>query len=331
MKYSLVHYLRNFPLRYYATGGLFSHNEPVALFFLSAKAASVLVARNQRALAYEDKIDEVADHPPIPAAPSPLASGTKTFINRFFARNRLRGLPRMVLVPDFGTEDLYCNIHNTKNLRDYSVEGLLESLAEEPRQVIGAWDESREFRWSVLSTDLKPLIGRIDRRHTHIMILGLPQEYCELCECWAEAQRGSLLGIVPAPIACLRWFIENVPLGSRAGFLVLVLNQTIVIAAVRNGTVTLIRQYETDVDFVVKELGTITAEVDPGQLPHTLVWSAEEAVKSLASRFQGLALDEETLGRISGSQLSIRNGNGRSRLIDDPRAFLLMWLESKIV
>jgi hypothetical protein len=334
MSYSLVHYLRNFPLRYYATGGLVSRNEPAALFFLSTKAASVLVMRHRRAVAYEDKIEEIPDHPPIPSSPGAgaLSSTSRTFTNKLFARSHLHGMPKIVLVPDFGAaEDLYCNIHNTKNLRDYSVEGLLENLMEEPRQVIGAWDETREFRWSVLGANLQPVTGRIDRHHSHIMILGIPQEYCELCETWAEAQQGSLLGIIPAPIACLRWFIEKIPLGSRAGFLVLALNQTTVVAAVQNQTVTLIRQYDSEIDFVEKELATITAELEPTRPANICVWSAQGAPKSLASRFQGLALNEEAMGKIQGSEITVRNGNGTLRSVDDPSAFLLMWLESRIV
>jgi hypothetical protein len=330
MSYSVVHYLRNFPLRYYLTGGLVSRSQPVALFFLSAEASCVLVMRRRRATAYEDKVEEVVDHPPIPSLPNALPSTGKAFTTKLFARSHLSGKPKIVLVPDFGAEDLYCNIHNTKNLRDYSVEGLLESLTEDPRQVIGVWDETRQFRWSVLGANLQSVSGRIDRHHSHIMILGIPQEYCELCETWAEAQQGSLLGIVPAPIACLRWFIEKIPLGSRAGFLALALSQTTVVAAVQNRTVTLIRQYDNEVDFVEKELATITAELEPTQPAHICVWSAEGAPKSLASRFQGLALDEETLEKIHGSEITVRNGNGSSRQVDDPRAFLLMWLESRI-
>src|SRR4051812_49247684 len=149
MHYSLAHYLRNVPARYYMSGGLVSREEPEVLFFLSLDAASVLVVRRRRAVAYEDKIDEIADHPPIPGAGGALSAVSKAFTAKLFARNRLHGSPKIILVPDFGPEDLYCNIHNTKNLRDYSIEGLLESLHEEPRQVIGVWDDTREFRWSV--------------------------------------------------------------------------------------------------------------------------------------------------------------------------------------
>jgi hypothetical protein len=331
MNYSLVHYFRNFPLRYYVSSGLVSRDEPGVLFFLSSDVASVLVVRRHRAVAYEDKIGEIADHPPIPAAPAAPSSIGKAFTAKLFARNRIRGLPKITLVPNFGVEDLYCNIHNTKNLRDYSIEGLLESLHEEPRQVIGVWDDTREFRWSVLGADLQEVSGRIDRQHSRLMILGIPREYCEESEAWTENQQGSLLGIIPAPVACLRWFIEKIPLGQRTGFLVLVLKQAIVVAAIQNQAVTLIRQYENDVDFVEKELAAIAEELDSNQPPYICVWSAAESPKILASCLHGIALDEDALKKIHGSEMAIRNANGTRQEITDARAHLLMWLEGKII
>jgi hypothetical protein len=331
MNHSLVHYFRNFPLRYYIAGGLLSRDEPSVLFFLSSDAASVLVIRRRWPVAYEDKIGEIADHPPIPGLPRALATITKTFAAKLLARNRLHGLPKLILVPDFAAEDLYCNIHNTRNLRDYSVEGLLESLHEEPRQVIGVWDDTREFRWSVLSSDLREVTGRIDRNHSHLMIVGVPRDYCEECETWAEAQKGSLFAIIPAPIACLRWFIEKIPTAQRTGFIVLQLKQTIVIAAVQNRALTLIRQYENDVDFVEKELAATAADLDTTQPPYICVWSSAGSPKFLASRLGGLAFDEEALEKIHGSELMVRSGRGTRRGVRDVRAYLLSWLENKIV
>jgi hypothetical protein len=331
MNYSLVHYFRNLPLRYYVAGRLLPRDEPSVLFFLSSGSASVLVIRRHCPIAYEDKIDEIADHPPIPGVASGPAPLAKTFIAKLFARNRLRGLPKITLVPDLGAEDLYCNIHNTKNLRDYSVEGLLESLHEEPRQVIGVWDDTRDFRWSVLGSNLQAVSGRIDRHHSHLMILGIPRDYCEECETWAEAQQGSLFGIIPAPIACLRWFIEKIPLAQRTAFFVLQLKQTIVVAAAQNQALTLIRQYENDVDFVEKELATIAAELDTIQPPYICVWSSAESARLLASRLGGLALDGEALEKMHGSELTVRSARGTRHEVRNARAYLLTWLEGKIV
>src|SRR5258708_15099013 len=152
MNYSLVHYLLDFQLRYYLARGVLSRDEPGVLFFLASDSASVLVVRRHRSVAYEDKIGEIADHPPIPGVPGESAPIAKTFITKLFARNRLHGSPRIDLVPDLAAEDLYCNIHNTKNLREHSVESPLERLQEEPRKVIGVWDDTRELRWTILAS-----------------------------------------------------------------------------------------------------------------------------------------------------------------------------------
>jgi hypothetical protein len=331
MNYSLVHYLRNLPLRYYLTGGLLSRDEPGVLFFLSTGSAAVLVSRRHRLIGYEKKIDEIADHPPIPGVSSGPAPTAKTFTAKLFARNRLHGLPRIALVADLSAEDLYCNIHNTRNLRDHSIESLLESLHEEPRQVIGVWDETRDFRWAALGPGLQEVSGRIDRCHSHVMILGIPREYCEECEIWAKTQQGSILGIIPAPIACLRWLIEKIPLGQQTGFFVLQFKQTIVIAVVQNQALTLIRQYENDIDFVKRELTAIAGELHPDHQSHICVWSSDQSPKILTSTLGGLALDEEAMKRIHGSELIVRHPDGAQHHLRDPAAYLLMWLEGKII
>src|SRR5438132_14369722 len=107
MDYSLIHYFRNLPLRYYLAGGLLSRDESSVLFFLSPDNASVLIIRRRSIVAYEDQIGEIADHPPIPGIPRAPAAVTKTFAAKLFARNRLNGLSKLILVPDFGAEDLY--------------------------------------------------------------------------------------------------------------------------------------------------------------------------------------------------------------------------------
>jgi hypothetical protein len=331
MSYSLSHYLRNFPIRYYLAGGLISRDEPRVLFFLSADAASVLLVRRGRCIAYENNIDEVVDHPPIPGIGATPSSVARAFTAKLFARNRVHGSPRMILVPDFGAEDLYCNVHSARNLRDYSIEELLDSLHEEPRQVIGAWDDAREFCWSVLGANLQEVSGRIDRQHSRLMIIGIPRQYCDECELWTEAQQGSLLGIIPVPVACLRWFIETIPLEGRLGFVVLALAQAIVVAAVQDQAITLIRQYESDFEFVEKELTTIAAELGSNQPPYICVWSAGDSPAHLATRLRGLVLDQEALEKIHGSSILIRHPSRTRQLVRDPKAYLLMWLESQMI
>src|SRR5712671_6443527 len=105
MNYSLVHYFRNFPLRYYVAGGLLSRDEPSVLFFLSSDSASVLVIRRRCPVTYEDRIGEIADHPPIPGLPRALATITATFAAKLLARNRLHGVPKLAHVPNVATEN----------------------------------------------------------------------------------------------------------------------------------------------------------------------------------------------------------------------------------
>src|SRR5262249_54951493 len=80
---------------------------------------------------------------------------SRSFSQKLLTRSRARGVPRFIFVPDLATSDLYCNVHSVTSLRELSVETLLESLDEDPRQVFGSWDESRKFRWEVFNSQLE--------------------------------------------------------------------------------------------------------------------------------------------------------------------------------
>src|SRR5258708_10745821 len=133
MNYSFRHYLRHFPLRYYLSGGLFTTSEQVGVFFLSPKTSSVLLARRQRVVAFEENIGDLPDAPPVPSKPEPSTTGVRTFTSKLLARNRLRGKAELVLLPDCTVSDLYCNVHLVPNLRESTPAGILERLGEDPR------------------------------------------------------------------------------------------------------------------------------------------------------------------------------------------------------
>lgn len=258
MNYSLAHYLRHFPLRYYLSGGLFATREPVGVFFLSRKNSSLLISKGQRVIAFEENIGDLADAPPVPGRLDPAATGVRTFTSRLLGRNHLRGKAQLVLLPDCDVSDIYCNVHLVPNLRESTAEGLLESLGEEPRQVIGAWDETRSFRWAVLDANLRAVSGRLENRHSQIVILGLPADYCEDCESWAERQSASLMAIVPIPVACLGWFLQKVPTQQNIAFVLLELTGSVAVAVIQGRKLILFRQYEEDISHVRPELVKLT-------------------------------------------------------------------------
>jgi hypothetical protein len=159
MGYSLIRYLKNLPLAYYLKGGFTQMRGPTISLFLSPQQSAALVCRGHRAQGFELEIANLPDAPPVNGVDSGFAVASRSFSQKLLARSRARGVPRFIFIPDLATSDLYCNVHSVANLRELSIETLLESLNEDPRQVFGSWDESRKFRWEVFNSQLERVQG----------------------------------------------------------------------------------------------------------------------------------------------------------------------------
>jgi hypothetical protein len=328
MNYSFRHYLLHFPLRYYLSGGLFASAEQVGVFFLSSRHSSVLLAGRQRVVAFEENIGNLPDAPPVPGRSDPSLGGVRSFTSKLLARNRLRGRAELVLLPDCTVSDLYCNVHLVPNLRESTVEGILESLTEEPRQVIGAWDEDRPFRWTVLDASLKPIIGPLERKRSQIIILGMPADYCSDCELWTERQDATLLAIVPIPVACLAWFLKRVPTEEKTAFVLLSLTSSLALAVIQNRKIILFRQYEEDIESVRQELAKLTKQLSPEKDPYVCIWSwsFEEGPGDI----QGIQLAGTVLRQIEGGDVVIQRPRAPGASTRSPVAMLSRWVAQEL-
>jgi hypothetical protein len=67
MGYSIIRYLRNFPLRYYLKGGLAQMRGPTISLLLSAQQSAALICRGRRAQGFE-----LEDQPQLSWSPSEL-------------------------------------------------------------------------------------------------------------------------------------------------------------------------------------------------------------------------------------------------------------------
>jgi len=232
----------------------------------------------------------------------------------------------LVLLPDCTVSDLYCNVHLVPNLRESTVEGILESLAEEPRQVIGAWDEARPFRWAVLDATLKPVTGHLEGKHSQIIILGMPADYCSDCELWTERQDATLLAIVPVPVACLAWFLKRIPTQERTAFLLLSLTSSLSLAVIQDRKIILFRQYEEDFESVRQELALLAKQLSPDKDPYVCVWSWSSDEDPVYSEVQGLQLTGSILQQIEGGDITIQRQRAPSVTTRSPVALLSRWL-----
>src|SRR5262249_38276349 len=159
-------------------------------------------------------------------------------------------------------------------LRENTIAGLVESLWEDPKQIIGTWDETRPFRWSVLDTDLTPLSGEIGRQQTHLLILGIPHEYCSQCEACSRSQKGVCLGIIPAPIACSWWFLCRVPASDDTQILMVAQKSNCFFFVFHRGRITLMRHLEEPLDAAQKEAVRLINELAGSATgePEIYVW-----------------------------------------------------------
>lgn len=330
LKCSVVHYLRNFPWRYYLAGGLLRSEEPVVSLFLSTNASAALVSRRRQHLGFETEIANLPDAPPVMGPRTALATANRSFSTKLLSRNRGSGAPQFWFLPDLGLSDLYCNMHSTAKLRETDIESLLESLQEEPRQVIGAWEEPRPFRWCVLSPDLQIPTGKLKGKIPQIMIVGIPGEYCDQVEEWVGAQQGTLLGILPVPVAVLAWCIQLIPLGQRTVFTMMLLAHSVVLAVIQNQEVLLLRQYDEEADLVCREILPLAEELDVSD-PEVYVWSPKSVPENLASQLRGTELAGDALRQINGSPVVYRKSDGSTIETDDQIPHLLSWISRKFI
>jgi hypothetical protein len=326
MGYSITHYLRHFPLRYYLSGGLIRTNDPFVSLFLGGQSSVAMISRKHRVVGIEKEITEWPDAPPTVGEPPATSAGYRNFTAKLLSRYKAKGTPRFIFVPDFGLNDLYCNVHITENLRESNVENLLESLHEEPRQVIGSWDDPRPFRWALLNSGLEMMTGNIERSTAQVTIVGLPNDYCNQVESWVESQSGTLLAILPVSLACLKWFSEMIPNQDEFSFLILLLSHSILLAVVQNREVILLRQYEENPLEAYQEIPNLAHELKAIRY-QTYVWSTEAIPEEFARHSKGTELSGATLQEVHGSPVQVRRRDGTWSETNEAVPHLLFWLE----
>jgi hypothetical protein len=329
MGYSLIRYLKNLPLRYYIKGGFTQMRGPTISLFLSTQESAALICRGHRAHGFEAEIMNLPDAPPVNGVDSGMVSANRSFSDKLLTRSRAKGVPRFVFVPDLATIDLYCNVHSVANLRELNVETLLESLDEDPRQVFGSWDESRKFRWEVFNSHLEGVQGGFERRLQEVIIVGIPADYCAQLETWTETQRGTLLGIVPLPLACLKWFCSSIPIGRKTAFVLLMLAHAVLLAVIQDQKVILFRQYIEDVEFVYHEVPVLASELRTEEF-EVYVWSSRPVAEDVAVSLAGTELTGEVLRQINGRAVVVRKSDGSKLELNGPIPHLLLWLENSI-
>src|SRR6516162_6498619 len=153
MGYSIIRYLRNFPLRYYLKGGIAQMHGSTISLFLSAQQSAALVCRGRRAQGFELEVMNLLGAPPLNGVDSAFAPGSRSFSQKLLARSRARGVPRYIFVPDLTSSDLYCNVHSVTNLREltWRVSWKVSAKIRVKYLEVGTNRESFAGKYSILS------------------------------------------------------------------------------------------------------------------------------------------------------------------------------------
>lgn len=323
----LLHFLRFMPLRYFAGGGLWSGPAPTLAFYLAPQDARLLLTRKKKPIGYEPSLVGEPDSPPLPEGSgiSRAVQARQLLSPKLARRYGLNTDVEHLFVVDCSLKDLYLQVATLSALRRKTPASLLEDLHEDPARILEEWDDHRPYRWTVLANSfrLEPLSkAGIDEQ---IILVGLPEEYCEQLETWSEAEGATISAIVPLVVAVYA-YIGQVILPAdvtRPGIGIVATDCLALVAVSRAGKVEVIHLHK-NLPEALRSIPTTVADLRIAE--HFLyVWASGDQLAQVDLPPEAIALDGERLRANSGS-LVVAESHGKKVSHDEPVTHLLAWL-----
>jgi hypothetical protein len=326
----LVHFLRFMPLRYFVSGGLWSGPAPTLAFYLAPEDARLLLMRKKRPVGYEPSLVGEPDSPPLPEGSgiSRAVRARQLLSPKLARRYGLNTDVEHLFVVDCSLKDLYLQVTTLGALRRKTPASLLEDLHEDPARILEEWDDHRPYRWTLLANSfrLEPLQrAGIDEG---VILVGLPEEYCEQLETWSEAEGATISAIVPLAAAVYAYIGEVIlPADVTRPGIGIVATGSLALAAVsRAGKVEVIQLHKSLAE-ALRSIPATVADLRLGE--HFLyVWASGDQLAQVALPPEAIALDGERLRESSGS-LVVAESHGKKVAHDEPVAHLLAWLAGR--
>ena len=324
----IQHFVRHMPLRYFATGGLWSGRAPILAFYLAPQDARLLLMRGRKPVGYEPNLAGEPDSPPLPqgAGISRAVQARQLLSPKLARRYGLGPDVDHIFVVDCSLKDFYIRATTLSALRRRTPQSLLEDLHEDPAQILEEWNDHRPYRWTILGSDFRPeplLRAGVDDQ---LIVVGLPEEYCEQLEAWTETQGATILAILPLAVA-VYGYIGQVILPNdltRPGIGIVATDSLALSAVSRAGKVDLIHLHKTLAE-ALHSIPTTVADLRLSE--HFLfVWASGEQLTQVALPPEAITLDGERLRSSSGSSLVVPESHGKKVVHDEPVAHLLAWL-----
>ncbi len=323
-------FIREMPLRFYLSGGLFSKQEPMILFHLGEEKVEALVSYRARALGYEDELHRDPDAPPTMSYGQtyrPSANGRRVTA-KLASRYRVPQRCQHLFVVDTPTEELFLNLFTLEKLRRRTIDEAVADLCDAPSQILSGWDRN-DFRWHVLDADLRLSGNGKVGTEEPILVSGLSENVCLPLEVWSEDQGAAIVAILPLALAVLAWCKAALPIAQRDSVILVAGSNSVVVGAIRDGKITTLLRTPTIDD----ALGKFRRNIDQFGLenPAVYLWHSNpgELGDDEFDRDGLSIIDAEHLRAALGAPMLITTSTGKRVAFDKPIPHLLNWLSTQ--
>jgi hypothetical protein len=320
-------FIREMPLRFYLSGGLFSKQEPMITFHVGENEIEALVSYKKKPIGYEDELHRDADAPPTMSygqAYKPIVSGRRVsakLASRYHVPQRCQHL----FVVDAPADEVFLNLFTLEKLRRRTVEEALADLRQAAGQILSGWSRN-DFRWHVLDANLRLSGTPKATSEELILVVGLSESVCLPLEVWSDGQGAAIVGILPLPVAVLAWCNAVLPTDKKHS-IVLVAGETgVVVGIIKDRRLTNLLKVQTIEDALanVRRNADAFALEDPAMY---LWYSKAPAISDDELTQEGLTIiDQEHLRATLGASLVLMQSTGKRTSHDGPIPHLLNWL-----
>jgi hypothetical protein len=320
-------FIREMPLRFYLSGGLFSKHEPMILFHIGETEIEAMIAYKKKALGYENELHRDPDAPPSATyaqSYKPAVCGRRV-TRKLASRYRVPQRCQHLFVVDPPIDELFLNLFTLEKLRRRNVEEVLADLREAPSQILSGWDRN-DFRWHVLDADLHLSGNTKGRGEDPVLLSGLSENVCLSLEVWSEEQAAPIVGILPRPVAVLAWCNNVLPTEGRHTVILVSGESGVVVGIFKDSKLTNLLRVQAidDALFKIRRNADEFALEDPGMY----LWHPDPAqLNNDEFAREGLTIiDQEHLRAVLGAPLLLTDSSGKRKAHDGPIPHLLSWL-----
>jgi hypothetical protein len=320
-------FIREMPLRFYLSGGLFSKQEPLITFHVGENEIEALVSYKKKPIGFEDELHRDADAPPTMSygqAYKPMVSGRRVsakLASRYHVPQRCQHL----FVVDAPTDEVFLNLFTLEKLRRRTPDEALADLRQAAGQILSGWSR-HDFRWHILDANLRLSGTPKATGEGLILVMGLSESVCLPLEVWSHGQGAAIVGILPLPVAVLAWCNAVLPTDKKHS-IVLVAGETgVVVGIIKERRLTNLLKVQTIEDALanVRRNAHEFALEDPAMY---LWYSKPPTISDDELTQEGLTIiDQEHLRATLGAPLVLMQSTGKRTSHDGPIPHLLNWL-----